>query len=779
VAPIGLLDRITNLFNRKLPEMANAQRPSPTDTGLISKTSPSVWEYEMFRVEWDRRSVLRAVYQMMREDTRVKSANHRFAATAVRRGFDLKISSEVSKKEAAKAQAAIDDLRRRVSLDAKLSAWARVLLRDGDLFLNPIVDLSSNLIREIKSLPALTMQRNEDITGNFPDNRRAFQQIDPLSLEPLLELALWQVNHIRWDHEQGERYGRSQYLSMLAKWKQLDRAEKDLVIRRRTRAAMKRAHIIGTPQHPGSDPEVDAYMKRNKITGGPNEIVTDYFLNGLGDVKNLDGDGNLDHIKDIVYLQEVYMIATGVPLHLMGFGQNVNRDIVQEQMEQFQEDVQELRSLLENGDGSAYSGIRSLFDLQLALLEIDPSILEYNIRWYENDTDTANDRINRIIPLRAAQPDPLISRETALRVLSKDLGLDNDDAIQQEIERIKAEQSEAKTEQQTEAGQLNPEKPSQVPLGKPIAAATGKPAQDSVENTGPSEDLANVNLRATGNDISYPLHDDPQLDEMEQQIRQRVKEHFGMASERFLNRNRGRIARLADVQPSLAAGMDAVEYTMDSLTQALLHPGDCDCVITDAKKSSIAVNPLLTPLLQDWATESADSALDLARYLGNAYVKVGEIARQKVAAETDHPGVTLTVKDSAVQQLLKHEAAQRVTGIMQTTQKLLAQQLSEAFAGQESSVQWEARIQSVLDMPQWRAQMIAQTELANAYNRNLLLAYNEIGTQWVTWLAIVDSRTCPICSGRNGMTYPLNSVPTIPAHPNCRCTLVSANGPNG
>ncbi len=728
----------------------------------------------MFRIEWDRRSVLRAVYQMMREDTRVKSANHRFAATAVRRGFDIKISSEVSKKEAAKAQAAIDDLRRRVSLDAKLTSWARTLLRDGDLFLNPIVDLSSNQIREIKSLPAITMQRNEDITGNFPDARKAFQQIDPLSLEPLLELALWQINHIRWDHEQGERYGRSQYLSMLSKWRQLDRAEKDLVIRRRTRAAMKRAHIIGTKDHPGGELEVDKYIQRNQITGSLNEIVTDYYLNGLGDVKNLDGDGNLDHIKDIVYLQEVYMIATGVPLHLMGFGQNVNRDIVQEQMEQFQEDVQELRGLLENGDGSAYSGIRSLFDFQLALLEIDPSILEYNVRWFENDTDSANDRINRVIPLRAAQPEPLISRQTALRIVSKDLGLDNDAAIQQEIDRIKAEQAEAKSEQATEQGQLNPEKPSSVPLGKPIAAATGKPAQDSVEDTGSNENMTNVDLRATGNNIGFPF------DLMEKQIRDHVKNHFGAASERFLNRNRARIARLANTQPSLAVGMDAVTYTMDDYTDMLLHPDhDCHCEITDSTKPPIQVSPLVIPLLQDWANEAEAINPQLAQYLGSIYVKVGDVARQHLAAETNHSALTLKLKDSAVKHLLQDQAANRVQGISRTTQKLLARQLAQAFDSQETPAQWEARIKSVLDMPDWRAQMIAQTELAHAYNQNILQAYNEIGTQWVTWLAIVDSRTCPICAGRDQKTYAIDQVPAIPSHPRCRCTVVSASGPNG
>ena len=50
-------------------------------------------------------------------------------------------------------------------------------------------------------------------------------------------------------------------------------------------------------------------------------------------------DAHLDEIKDIEHLQEVYMIGTGVPLHILGFGHNVNRDIVEDQRAQFKEDL--------------------------------------------------------------------------------------------------------------------------------------------------------------------------------------------------------------------------------------------------------------------------------------------------------------------------------------------------------------------------------------------------------------------------------------------------------
>lgn len=767
-----LWDRITRFFIRNVHD--GARRATAEDKTLVAKTSPTVWEYEMFRVEWTRRSVLRQLYQMLREDPRVFRANRVFAATAVRRGYSVRVTSSMSPRLAMRAQNVIDELNRRVSMNGKLAPWARVLLRDGDLFLNPVIDPASNKIVQIKSLPALTMQRNEDITGNFPDLSKAFQQIDPISLQPELELALWQVNHIRWDHEEGERYGRSQYLSALAKWKQLNMVEQDLVVRRRTRAAPKRVHIIGDKDHPGSFKDIEEYKAQNRITAGPNEIVTDYFINGLGDVKDLSADAQLDHIKDVEHLQEVYMLATGVPLHLLGFGQGVNRDIVEDQKAQFEEDVQELRGLLEYGDGGAYSGIRAIYDLALALQGIDPSLVDYSFIWYENDTDTANDRISRVIDLRSAQPDPLVSRKTALRVIGKDLGLDTDDAIEAELRQIKQEQAEDRQEQQTEAGALNPDKPAPTPLSKGIGQAAARGVlTDARESEGVTGDLGGVYLHATGNDVASPLHNNPFLDELEQHIRTFVKKQFGQLAVQYIEKNRKRIARLANVQPSAVQGIeDSVVIKLDDYARYLLtgdphwHPVTDDERDNDNPVDEFPVSVYLYPLLEAYEQEMGPAADAVRDLLKRVYLQVGHHVRER-------NGVDMRVRDSQVQHLLEAIAGQRVHGIMETTRKLLARELAAAFEGQETPAQWEERIKSVLDMPDWRARMIARTEVANAYATNLMQVYRETGVTAVRWLAVIDDRTCMTCRSRNQQIYPITEVPPLPVHPNCRCTVVA------
>ena len=59
---------------------------------------------------------------------------------------------------------------------------ARILLKDGDLFLNPVVDVDTKRVKTVKRLPAISMQRCDDMMGNFQDLDAAFRQIDPISL---------------------------------------------------------------------------------------------------------------------------------------------------------------------------------------------------------------------------------------------------------------------------------------------------------------------------------------------------------------------------------------------------------------------------------------------------------------------------------------------------------------------------------------------------------------------------------------------------------------------
>ncbi|GIM47031.1 hypothetical protein DNHGIG_25800 [Collibacillus ludicampi] len=754
------LRKVLTTFINWLPEGANKQNPH--DVGHVAKTSPWLFDYDVFRLNWEKVTILREIDEMLRSDPRIKRANHVFASTAVRRGLTVKVTSEVSEDLAQKAQDLINLLMRSAQINSKLLPWARSLLKDGELYLNPIIDINKRLISDIKNLPAITMQRNEDITGRFPDLNDAFRQIDPVSREIVHKFPLWAVNHIRYDHEPGQLYGNSQYLACRAIWKKLVMTEEDLVVRRRTRAVPRRLHIVGNKDNPGTWDEVKKYKEFNKLDNPKRStITTDYFGNGLTDIKDLNADAQLDHIKDIEYLQEQLMMGTGVPLHILGFGKNVNRDIVEDQKKQFEEDVQELRDLLEYGDEAPYSGLRAIFDLQLTLQGIDPSLVSYNFIWSDTNNDTLNDKVDRVIKLRSAQPDPLISRELALNYIARDFGLDSQESVKAEIEKIKQEMAEDRTEQQTEAGALNPMKPSTSPTDRYTTQASGKPTTDS----------------KTYN----PLHGDKKVIELEKWLADEVRSYFRRVF-RTMKKN-GIEARIKKLQKlSLAIKDSTVTCKLSERDLAWLDPhGGCGCfqcqMINDAEDefelSDVVEQQVIEEFDQAWQ-EHEDS---LKITLLSAYAASGKLAFNKIAEEVEDENVGVSISfdfvHSGVKEDLERFAGYRINGIEETTRNLLRRQLAKAYENGETVNQWIERIQSVLDIPDWRAEMIARTEISWAFNRAKLGGYIEAGVSKVRYLAVIDKRTCPTCKEDHEKEFNIHDAPSLPRHPRCRCTTVA------
>lgn len=87
------------------------------------------------------------------------------------------------------------------------------------------------------------------------------------------------------------------------------------------------------------------------------------------------------------------------------------------------------------------------------------------------------------------------------------------------------------------------------------------------------------------------------------------------------------------------------------------------------------------------------------------------------------------------------------------------------------------QIQSVLNVGRVRADMIARTELTEAYNTSrVTTALRSDLVTHLRFLAISDDRTTPICQSRNGMLIPVGDQGAIAAnkpalHVRCRSTL--------
>jgi len=85
----------------------------------------------------------------------------------------------------------------------------------------------------------------------------------------------------------------------------------------------------------------------------------------------------------------------------------------------------------------------------------------------------------------------------------------------------------------------------------------------------------------------------------------------------------------------------------------------------------------------------------------------------------------------------------------------------------------EQEIAALLEQNMNRASLIVTTETTYAYNRGRLISYVDNKVDYVMFRAIMDARTCAICSSRNGLIAPIGDIGgnTPPVHGRCRCVL--------
>lgn len=70
----------------------------------------------------------------------------------------------------------------------------------------------------------------------------------------------------------------------------------------------------------------------------------------------------------------------------------------------------------------------------------------------------------------------------------------------------------------------------------------------------------------------------------------------------------------------------------------------------------------------------------------------------------------------------------------------------------------------------YEADRLIRTEASHAYNSAALESYKKAGCQFIDYLAEADC--CEICEPYSGQRFPIEDVPVIPVHPNCRCTYL-------
>lgn len=130
--------------------------------------------------------------------------------------------------------------------------------------------------------------------------------------------------------------------------------------------------------------------------------------------------------------------------------------------------------------------------------------------------------------------------------------------------------------------------------------------------------------------------------------------------------------------------------------------------------------------------------------------------------------------EERVEQELRTRTARRIVGINETTMAAIVDAIRDAFGDGDTVDQVAARLESLPAFDAARAELVARTESAYAYNAAAISSYREFN---VTEVEVVDGDEDDICAPVNGQTWTLEQAEADPiGHPNCTRDFIPVVG---
>jgi hypothetical protein len=346
--------------------------PAAVETTAISQQRSSASEtvsvYERLKADTERQAIIKTCRLMYKTDPRVKKALRVYATDLVRAGFFVKTANtqalEIS-------QALIN----RLGLAKKLQDVTRLTGRDGDSFYEVVVDENMDIVN-LSRKPTLQMRRASNSYDEFDNPQKAFWMSPQswMTAEPprdAIWFAQWQIIHVRWDHDEEDRYGMPMWASSTGAFKRVSEGEIDVSVRRKTRAGTILHHVVE-----GSVADLEAYKETNKAAeANPFAAVRNYYTNKPGSIAMIQGDAHLNEIADITHHIETMYFASPTPMELIGYGSGLNRDVLGEKRAEYEETLEDGREWLTE------EFVKPLVELQWTLKGILPASLKYEIIW--------------------------------------------------------------------------------------------------------------------------------------------------------------------------------------------------------------------------------------------------------------------------------------------------------------------------------------------------------------------------------------------------------------
>lgn len=399
----ALILRFQNLFRRRETTVADPETMVEPPPRPLAAT-------RLFQVEMDRRSIVTDCRNMYETDTRAQGVIDTLAADAVKDGFTL----EVSGRRAAEAQAISDECLERVGFWENIEEWVRETLNEGDTFLELLANTDGDIVG-LSRKPTLELYRWSDEFDQFYDPTRAFfwtEQWWNGSNPPgdAVYFAEWQMIHARGGQRSNRRYGRPVFASARKSFKRMSEGELDVAIRRKTRAGMKYVHSL----EDASQGDIEAYKARNQAAlNDPFAAVADFFSNKRTSIQSIQGDARLSEIEDVVHHIRTWWVAAPVPMSLLGYGQDLNRDVLDKQTEQYDARKEQYSNWV------TAQFVKPLIERQWLLKGIWPGALTWSANWSNKKPMTPTNLKDAAAALAALRATGMFDDPTLLQLFGR------------------------------------------------------------------------------------------------------------------------------------------------------------------------------------------------------------------------------------------------------------------------------------------------------------------------------------------------------------------------
>jgi hypothetical protein len=366
---MGIIDTISSIFTRAGSRAGATVQTPDTTTQAMPEPRRAVALVNPFQRETGRSLIVKATRAMFMEDPRVRRIITDFSSDVAA----ARISANVIGNP--KAQATIDAMFKRLSLHSLLDDWMRATLKDGDGFFELGVD-EQRQIALVTRKPTLEMIRNTDRFDLFKDPAAAFYWTGDMPTfgreipDGAVPFAQWQIVHARWDHDSGARYGFPLFGSATQIYQYVQDGEKNMAIRRKVRSGMRIAHNVQ-----GGQDAVDEYMRNNQdAVSDPYVAIAEYF--GNSQITAIQGDANLAQIEDVKHHIATLGFASPLTMGLLGYGENLNRDVLDDQAKKYKTTLANTRAWL------SAEIVRPMVNVQLLLAGMLPDDVEYEIQYH-------------------------------------------------------------------------------------------------------------------------------------------------------------------------------------------------------------------------------------------------------------------------------------------------------------------------------------------------------------------------------------------------------------